>query len=218
MVKNMQLTDIHSKKINKIKRKHDIDEQFDLLGRLNYLPKLMTLYPNHPRNSEIAKHIRALKKSAIQLIVLLDDVPKQIKDMINELLTIPNTKDPSSPIEMNPDWQLSKFEEYLQIFWVVCTLRLQRIPLDKGGRKQSSIPKFIILILAKIYKDGTGKSPTCGWSDCGDDITPGTHIGDFYEFVLDVRPFLEIINIDLGTNITIGGYCTQVLKEYRSTL
>lgn len=217
-MEKMKLSKAHSKKITKIKQKYNFDEQFDLLGRLNYLPTLITSYPSHARNSEIKKQIKALKEAAMNLSILLADSSQQTKDRINQLPLISNEVKGISPTEMNPDWQLSQFEKYLDMFWVTCMIQLQKIPADKGGRQESSIPKFIILLLSKFYKDGTNKKPTCGWTDSGDDTTSGAHVGDFYEFILDVKPFLQVIDIELGTNNTIGGYCIQVLKKYRAVL
>jgi hypothetical protein len=87
------------------------------------------------------------------------------------------------------NWNVSLFEDYLDIFYTSCIFSFHQTPIDVGGRPDSSIPKYVIFKLAFIYHNGTGLEPKCSWRKKSKTM-PGRYAGDFYEFILD----LETVN------------------------
>ena len=67
---------------------------------------------------------------------------------------------------------------------------LENTPKDPGGRQVSSKPLHIIFKLVDIYARGSKRQPTCGWDDVS-----GKHVGESYNFVIDLLPVLKSLNL-----------------------
>jgi hypothetical protein len=113
---------------------------------------------------------------------------------------------------------MSAYEVDTYIAYKAYLFLLENIPKDPGGRTQRSITKYIIFLLTPIYHAGTGDEPTCGWVDSGDDNSPGKHVGDFYEFVLDLQPTLQALGINLGKESSIGTECVEAIAHYKKVV
>lgn len=82
--------------------------------------------------------------------------------------------------------------------------------LNPGKKYHSSKPFAYISRLVGIYHEGTGKMPVCNRGQNYEDEYNGT----FYKFLLECKPVLYAIGIDLKEIGTIGKYAYQVVNGY----
>jgi len=71
--------------------------------------------------------------------------------------------------------------------------------------------------LARMYHALTKKIPECrhNGSQEGEDRE---FSGEFYAFLLELKPLLKSIGIDIGKNTSLGVNTKRVLKEHKKTL
>lgn len=204
-----------NEEIEKIKEKYQFKEDFDLKAQLTGLPTELGLQKSRKgmrRNSEmkkiINKSIKLLKKQLDLLMdmsaqerIFLDSVPDQFaqegyKNLQSE----------------RKNRTVCSLESDLNYFYRVLLFARVKILPDRGGRKEESRPKYIISQLLRIYIAGTNIKPKCGWDDI-----QSHHVGEFYNYLIDLKPVLEKLNITLSaTDKSIGQYSVEILSNYRS--
>lgn len=200
--------------IIKIKMKYKFNKGFDLISKIKGLPSDLVLYTkliaNTPRLSVIKKHLIKLNKISSELRVCLQETPSSAKSYLNETLKNGFESGYGRLMSENNDWIVSRFESDVQAFDNICMYALEGFPGDKGGQVRSSLPKYIIFRLAAIYHLGVQVEPTCGWDEFA-----GCYVGDFYNFLIELKSFVPCF---LGTDFTIGKYATEVLASYKDGL
>lgn len=172
--------------ITQIKIKYHFDPTFDLRQELIHLPSTLATYPKFLRLSKKHREIldlcaalkrmrTTLKKTAVETKITLDLIPDTLVGR-----GIPDIRD------AHKEWNIGRVDSYLSILNQACLWALESIPKDMGGRQVTSKPLHIIFRLVDIYVRGTKRIARCGWSD-----VDSTHVGKFYDFIIDIQPLLK---------------------------
>lgn len=82
--------------------------------------------------------------------------------------------------------------------------------LSPGKKYHTSKPFAYISRLVGIYHEGTGEMPKCNRGQNYED----EYNGNFYNFLLECKPILYAIGIDLKEIGTIGKYAFQIVNGY----
>jgi hypothetical protein len=93
-----------------------------------------------------------------------------------------------------------------------CHINALSTPKDKGGQQTGSLPKDLIWLSMQQYEFNVGREATCGW-----DEIKGKHVGDFYHFMIELKPFIKEMGIDLGEDRSIGQYTRELLISRNKT-
>lgn len=204
----------HTIEINHIKKKYGFKVEFDLLKEIYHLPTAIALMPHLPRPAQTKKELKAIRAATLTLRSVLLNTSAQTKTELNQipyfLIDIIGYKDIR---HLNKEWNVPSVENDLNILSQTCDYTLLQVPEDHGGPQKRSVPKYVIFKLASIFEQGTGKQPKCGWKDETDQ-----YVGEFYNFLIEIKPLLDVLKIKMVCDEAIGRYNTDILKYYRQSL
>lgn len=207
--------------MNKIGEECLFADDFNLCEKIRYLPTAIALYKNLRANiqrpSKMKKTVEKLAKHVEACLKFLKELPTEINIMINRTLEKCTSAGYESLQTKNPHWSIQILERDLDILRSILLFVKADIPKDNGGRSKNSILQYTIFQLAIIFKSGTKKALIC--KHCGWELDPlKQYSGNFYTFLLDIEPLLEKLDINLGTNETIGKIAVDIINQYKGLL
>jgi len=199
----------HIREIKSIKHTYVFKEGFDLLTEIYQLPTAIARAPYLPRPAQIKNELDAIVELTEALKKTLLNTSAHTKIMLNHipdfLIDIVEYKDIR---HLKKNWNVSALENDLNTLSQACMYALPQVPEDHGGPQKRSIPKYVIFKLASIYERGTDTKPKCGWSENSDE-----YIGKFYQFLIEITPLLNDLNIKMVSEETVGRYNVDSLKH-----
>lgn len=202
--------------VNKLKIKHfSLNTNVDLVEVFNNL-KNITQNGTTPMEDAIKHQFDLISDS----VIALQKIKKYEEKLLNQYEKI------SSPIIKNDYFAASKVsidEEINRIKIKINNTSLLLNNSRSNGKRskkyQGSKSQRLISILSFTFYEGTGRIPDCDMGKQYDD-----YHGSFYYFLLDAKPLLKMIGVDLESkspikdadkNATIGRYAYKSIHGHK---
>lgn len=213
---NWSYWNIWETQVNEVSERRFPESNFDLAG---FFIDLLLLI-SEKENNAIKKALAALA----ELKKLMEKYKNNLKLFKNNLLENDNLiwllKD---KIDLSRPRHIDKkilFDECSKITALLSWWNPKR---QKGQNDRYSVTELIMLRIAWVYHALTGEMPDCGHNGSKEG-TAEEFSGDFYEFLLEIKPLLKLIGIDLVKETSLGEYLRRnprkggILKQYRKIL
>ena len=198
--------------IKKIGEKYNFLSWYDLPQALSegvkYHHAITALYKNSPSNKELRDKLKKLIKIKKMLVTELNSTPDEVKDYVNIFL---NCIFSIAKYSAKESWGFSKHQFRSELTLSAFELAIAEMPHQKGGKKPTSVRQDIIEMLVDVFREGTGTDPECKHNGYNN-----TYSGLVYDFILDIEPLLEKLNIEnLGNDESIGKSIILSIKEHK---
>jgi hypothetical protein len=175
----------------------------DLFHYLITLPSWVNAYTDIKRQRGRPKTYKTLFMETMKIAKKLQEHIEHFSGYMREQMHDEQKKE-------KPFSTFFAIENSLPFFINKCHINALRIPKDKGGQQGGSLPKDLTWLLMQQYEFNTGQEATCGWVELND-----RHTGEFYQFIIELKPIIKKMGITLGEDRSIGQY-TRELLTFRS--
>lgn len=201
------VTDDFKKEVELISQKFCFPSGYDFLRKIIELPTRAHLWQKgiatSPRPTKTKSELTKLANAFEGLLFLFDKTALDTKSKVDACLLGQAAEENQKNINMLNTHEITKM---VSIYLEACKNANNAIQMDQGGVKRSSKLKYIYFALAVIYIEATGKLPYCQW-----DRVEEQYYGEFFDFILHLRPVLKKMNYHLGSSILIGKTLQEVL-------
>jgi hypothetical protein len=173
----------------------------DLFNLLISLPSWVNSYQDFHRQKGRPKIKKQLLTKTREVAEALETCLKYFSgEMRGSMRDHRNKKDPFGAFRA--------IENNLPALIEKCLIEELKVPTDRGGQKSRSIIQDIIWFLMQHYEHNVGHEAKCGWDECKEE-----HVGQFYQFMIEIKPILAEMKIELGEDRTVGQYSRELLTD-----